>query len=300
MSKPRAVFPGRFLFITRRCTQRQFLLRPDDETNNAFTYVLAEAAQRFQMVVVLSQMMSNHHHTIVYDPEGLEVEFREHLHKLIAKSQNALRGRWENLWSSQQPCVVEMISEDDLLEELVYVATNPVKDGLVERTHHWPGPKFVSALLSGKSLHAKRPMHFFREVGSMPAAIELHLKLPDHMADKDAFIAKLQRRIAAVEDEYARERQRTGRRVLGRRLVLRQSWRDTPTSHEPRRKLRPLVAARDKWLRVMTLQRNKLWEAEYRQALLLWRAGFDVEFPYGTYWLQRFARVNVKARPNPE
>jgi putative transposase len=40
------VFPGQFLFITRRCTQRQFLLRPDAETNNAFTYALAEAPQR--------------------------------------------------------------------------------------------------------------------------------------------------------------------------------------------------------------------------------------------------------------
>jgi len=32
--------------ITRRCTQRQFLMRPDDETNNAFIYCLAEAASR--------------------------------------------------------------------------------------------------------------------------------------------------------------------------------------------------------------------------------------------------------------
>ena len=47
------MFPERFLFITRRCTQREFLLRPDDETNNAFTYLLAEAAQRFGIDVVL-------------------------------------------------------------------------------------------------------------------------------------------------------------------------------------------------------------------------------------------------------
>src|SRR5690606_14564919 len=35
MTAPRPVYPGRLLFITRRCTQRQFLLRPDTETNNA-------------------------------------------------------------------------------------------------------------------------------------------------------------------------------------------------------------------------------------------------------------------------
>jgi len=46
MSRPRQVLPGQFYLVTRRCTQRQFLLRPDAATNNAFTYCLIEAAQR--------------------------------------------------------------------------------------------------------------------------------------------------------------------------------------------------------------------------------------------------------------
>jgi REP element-mobilizing transposase RayT len=275
------------------------LLRPDDETNNAFTYVLAQAAQQFEMEVVLSQMMSNHHHTAVYDRHGREVEFREHFHKLIAKSQNALRGRWENLWSSEESCVVEVMSADDLLDKLVYIATNPVKDGLVEKVHHWPGPKFLASLLAGKALRATRPKHFFREDGPMPEALELELNLPDDFDGKEALFTELRRRIADVEDECARERQRTGRRVVGRRSVLRQSWRDSPTSHEPRRNLRPRVAARSTWLRVATLQRNQAWEAEYRRARLLWKAGVSVEFPYGTYWLQRFAHVPVKSPPAP-
>jgi REP element-mobilizing transposase RayT len=285
------------LFITRRCTQRQFLLRPDDETNNAFTYVLAEAAQRFEMDVLLSQMMSNHHHTAVYDGHGREVEFREHFHKMMAKSQNALRGRWENLWSSEEPCVVEVMSAEDLLDKLVYIATNPVKDGLVEKVHHWPGPTFVQALLSGKRVRATRPKHFFREDGPMPPEVELVLGLPNDFEGKDPFMAELRRRIAEVEEECARERQQSGRRVVGRRSVLRQSWRDSPTSHEPRRNLRPRVAARSTWLRVATLQRNKAWEVEYRRARLLWKAGVSVEFPYGTYWLQRFAQVTVQPPP---
>jgi putative transposase len=93
MTAPRPVFPGCFLFVTRRCTQRQFLLRPDGETNNAYTYVLAEAAKRFDIDVILSQMMSNHHHDGLYDRYGNHVEFREHFHTMLAKCQNALRGR---------------------------------------------------------------------------------------------------------------------------------------------------------------------------------------------------------------
>src|SRR5690606_40978359 len=44
MTAPRPVFPGQILLIHRRCTQRQYLLRPDEETNNAFTYLLADAS----------------------------------------------------------------------------------------------------------------------------------------------------------------------------------------------------------------------------------------------------------------
>jgi hypothetical protein len=297
MSAPRPVVAGRFLFITRRCTQRQFLLRPDEPTNNAFTYVLAEAVKRFDMDAILSQMMSNHHHTVLYDRHGNDVAFREHFHKMMAKSQNALRGRWENFWSSEESCVVELVTIDDLLDKLVYTACNPVLDGLVEKVHHWPGPPFVRALLSGTRLRARRPKHFFREEGSMPEEMELELGLPEDFEGRDAFLAELTRRIALVEESCATERTRSGRRIVGRRTILRQSWRDCPTSHEPRRNLRPRVAAKSKWVRIATLQRNKRWEAQYKQARLLWLAGFDVEFPHGTYWLKRFA--NVRTSPPP-
>lgn len=297
MTKPRPVFPGQFLIVQRRCTQRQFLLRPDDETNNAFTYLLAEASQRFGINVVLSQMMSNHHHTVAYDPHGHHVEFREHFHKLMAKSQNALRGRWENMWSTEEPCIIDAIASEDLLNQLVYVATNPVNDGLVDKVHHWPGPKFVHALLSGRPLRATRPRHFFRDDGPMPEELELHLGLPDDFPEKQAFLAELERRIADVETQHAHERMQSGRRVMGRRSILRQSWRDTPTSREPRRNLRPRVAARDKLERIDALRRNKEWQAAYRSARLRWLAGFDVEFPFGTYWLRRFAKVAVKPPP---
>jgi REP element-mobilizing transposase RayT len=92
---PRQVLPNQFYMINRRCTQRQFLLRPDPETNNVFKYCLTEAAQRCQIEVLLSCAMSNHHHTVIYDRWGRYPEFIEHFHKMVARCQNALRGRWE-------------------------------------------------------------------------------------------------------------------------------------------------------------------------------------------------------------
>jgi hypothetical protein len=125
--------------ITRRCTQRQFLMRPDPTTNNAFIYCLAEAAHRCGIQVLFTAAQSNHHHTGIYDPLGNCPAFIEHFHKLFAKCQNALRGRWENFWSSEQTSVVRLVSPEDVLDKMVYAFTNPVKDGLVERVDHWPG-----------------------------------------------------------------------------------------------------------------------------------------------------------------
>lgn len=300
MSAPRPVVPDTFLFVTRRCTQRQFLLRPDDETNNAFVYCLAEAAQRFDIDVILAQMMSNHYHALLYDAHGHNVEFREHFHKMLARSQNALRGRWENLWATEETCVIEVMSLDDLMDKLVYVATNPILDGLVEKVHHWPGPNFVKALLTSAPMKATRPTHFFRQHGPMPLEVELVLALPAKLQNKAAFLAELGRRIEALTDEHIRERMKTGRGVVGRRRVLRASWRDCALSPEPRRELRPRVGARNKWVRIATLQRNKEWQLAYRSARLQWLSGMtDVMFPYGTYWLRKFAGVSVGPPPDP-
>jgi REP element-mobilizing transposase RayT len=290
---PREVLPGRFYLITRRCTQRQFLLRPDRETNEAFTYCLIDAAQRYQVEVLLTCAMSNHHHTVIYDRWGRYPEFVEHFHKLLARSQNALRGRWENFWSSEQVCMVHLVDREAVMDKLVYTATNPVLDHLVDRVHHWPGVNGLVALLAGRSLRARRPLHFFRPKGPMPKELEMRLTIPPELGPEAEVLAELRDRVRAVEVEHDAERQRTGRRVVGRRGVLAQSWRGQPTSWEPRRGLRPQVAARSKWARVEALQRNQAFLEDYVQARERWRDGTLVVFPRGTYWLRRFAYVPV-------
>jgi REP element-mobilizing transposase RayT len=143
--------------LTRRTSQRQFLLRPDDEVNEAFLYILADAVRRYGIGLLGTCVESNHHHTVFHDPLGKAVEFYEHLHKLVAKSVNALRGRWEHFWSADPPSLVALVDARDVLDKLVYCLTNPVKDFLVERVHHWPGVNTLARLLAGKPLVCPRP-----------------------------------------------------------------------------------------------------------------------------------------------
>jgi putative transposase len=279
--------------ITRRCTQRQLLLRPDRETNNAFTYCLIEAALRSGIDVLLPCAMSNHHHTVIYDREGRYPEFVEHFHKMLARSQNALRGRWENFWASEQVCVVRLVDRAAVMDKLVYTATNPVKDHLVDRVHHWPGVNGLAALLAGRSLRAHRPLHFFRPDGPMPDEVELQLTIPPELGPEAEVLAELRALVQAAEVELEAERRRTGRRVLGRRAVLQQSWRGYPSGLEPRRNLRPRVASRSKWSRLEAILRNYAFIKDYARARDAWREDKLVVFPQGTYWLRRFANVAV-------
>ncbi|MCE9579144.1 MAG: hypothetical protein K8W52_38835 [Deltaproteobacteria bacterium] len=284
--------------LTRRCTQRQFLLRPDAATNATFLYCLAEAAERYDIDVILPTVMSNHHHTIVFDRHGRIIEFVEHLHKFTAKAMNALRGRWENFWSSEPVCLVRLARPSDVIDKLVYVATNPVKDHLVDRAHHWPGVNGLSALLNQRPLLLQRPRHFFRAAGPMPSEVALELVIPPELGDADEVRQTLRDRVASFEAHAALERARSGTAVLGRRAVIRQSWRSHPSTTEPRRGLRPRIAARNVWARFEAALRDRDFISAYREARARWISGRVTVFPLGTYWLRRFANVPIAA-PTP-
>lgn len=285
--------------VTRRCTQRQFLLRPDRETTNAFVYCLALAANRSQVDVVAFLAHSNHHHTIVVDKHGRMPEFLEHFHKLFAKHQNALRGRWENFWASEPTSVVELGDRDDIVAKMVYAITNPVKDQIVERADDWPGASSLPANLTGAPLTAKRPEHFFRKDSELPDSVELLCARPPGFEDllPGAWQAHLRERVREVEKTAAQERVRKRLRVLGRTNVLTQRPTDSPHSHEPRRKVSPRIAAANKWARIEAQQRNKAFLAAYRVARDMWLSGVEAVFPAGTYWLKHFAGVPVSPAP---
>ena len=138
-------------------------------------------------------------------PTGTYPAFIEHFHKLFAKCQNALRARWENFWSSEQTSVVRLVDPNDVLDKMTYALTNPVKDRLVERAHHWPGVSSLDALLHRRTLTASRPKHFFSEDGSMPDVVSLSFDRPkgfQNLSPKE-FAALILERVGAVEEMVA-------------------------------------------------------------------------------------------------
>ena len=292
MSLPRAIIPGRRYFITRRCSERRFLMRPDRETNNAFVYCMALACRKTLVSVVCVGTTSNHYHAVVVDNRGQLPEFLGHFHKLFAKHQNCLRGRWEAFWASESSSIVELPNSEDILAKMVYTIANPCSSHLVEHVHHWPGVESLTCIEEDLPLVASKPSRFFDpNNGDLPDVVQLGFRrAPGFERLSHAEYAKLVRE--QVDHAVAKakaERLEKGIKLVGRKGVLRQRWNDSPNTREPRRGLSPRVACNNKWARIEALQRNKAFLDQYRAARADHLAGKEAIFPPGTWWLCRYA-----------
>ena len=277
--------------MTRRTTQRQFLLRPSRVTNQNVRYCLALAAERTGVILHAICVMSNHWHGVVTDPEARLPEFTEHFHKLLAKAQNASLERWENLWSSDKTSLVLLTSEQDVLEKMAYTLANPTAAGLVRSPDQWPG---VISGSFGREVPAEMPAAFFDEDGDLPEDVELQFARPQIFASlSDAELyARLRNEVAARVREAREELARSGRSFLGRESVLRQRFDASPKSEAPRRNPSPRIAAKSSVDRVAAIRRMWAFLRAYRAAWNEWRNGNrETVFPAGTYALRLYACV---------
>ncbi len=299
MSLPRMVLPGTTYLVTRRCSERRFLLQPCERTNAIFLYCLAIAAERTEVLVHAFCVLSNHYHLVVTDPNARLPECMQLLNTLVARTINASLGRWENLFEGGGATysAVRLESPETMLDKLVYTLANPVSSGLVRHAHTWPGLWSRPRDLMAEPIAAVRPRELFRtegDGGAMPRVAHLPLtRLPgfDHLSDA-AFRQLVEGELKAREDEIAERASAEGRPFLGVKAVRAQHWRDSPATLEPRRKRDPHIAERDPARRILALARLVDFRVHYRGAWRRFASGVrDTVFPAGTYALR--VRLNV-------
>jgi len=150
MSNPRRWLPGQTHAISRRVAGRRFLLKPTSFVNEVLLYALARAKQLNPKVSVHGFVAeSNHTHANVTDTrKNTDVasqlsSFFASLNRLTAAALNTHYGRGENLWAVGPFSNVEVHGRRSIEQQLLYLWTNPVKDGLVERPEDWPGICFM-------------------------------------------------------------------------------------------------------------------------------------------------------------
>jgi REP element-mobilizing transposase RayT len=273
--------------ITRRCSQRQFLLAPSQYVSQVFLYCLAVAANRTGVLVHAFTVMSNHYHLVVTDPDGVLPKFCEWLNEFVAKALNARYGRWENFWAPEPGSYVRLVNAEDVLAKTVYTLANPVAAGLVSRGRAWPGLRMFSP---GRRMIA-RPDGFFRASGPTPDVATLTVVPPPIGLSSDAAYQRICEAVESHEAGLRAQFQQQGRRFLGVAAVRNQDITTMPTTAEPRRELSPTIACRNKWHRVEILSRCKDFLRRYRNALKAWSTAIgSAVFPPGTYQMvQRYA-----------
>jgi putative transposase len=294
MTAPRQVLPGTTYLVTRRCSQRQLLLRPSQVTNQTVGYLLALAANRFQVEVHAYCVMSNHLHLVVSDPEARLPAFTQFFDSLVARSMNAWLARWENFWAPTSYSAVALHGPADVVDKSAYVLANPVAAGLVRRGRSWPGLWSAPERLGVGHLEFQRPSRFFRASGasSLPERACLALVVPPGFDSPAQFRRALEDALAAREAAAAADLASQGRGFLGVPGILAQRPFDRPHHREPRRGLNPRLACRDKWRRIQALSQLMQFLSDYRSAFRSWRSGSTrVLFPPGTYLMRVLHRA---------
>jgi hypothetical protein len=137
-----------------------------------------------------------------------------------------------------------VVTDEDAaqIERLAYVLSQSVKENLVERVCQWPGVHCAGALIQGTPLVGhwfNRTLEFAsrlrgKDVGPIRyATVETVTFSPipcwAHLSP-EVYRARIVEMVESIEAEAARERERTGARVLGAKAILASDPLHRPSS----------------------------------------------------------------------
>ena len=298
--RARPIIPGTRYKVTRRCLSRQFLLVPSPAVNEIVGYWLAVCLERHGLELHSACFMSNHYHLDVTDTHGNLPAFKNHFNAVLARALNTLRERFDKFWSEDRPCDVRILTEEDMLPSMAYTLANPVEAGLVKWAWRWPG--FTTAGMHfGETTICRRPSVFFDGANDeLPDAVTLVVTRPQVLSElsDEQLHAELERETRTREVAKHDQLRQAGKRFLGEARVGRQRWTDTPQTREARFTRTPTRRSANKWARIATAQLDRAWQAAYAAAREMFLVGGrEVLFPFGSYWVCRFA--GAQAAPSP-
>jgi len=267
-------------FVTVRCFQRRFLLRPSDETNEVLGGVLSRAVRLHGIELFAFSVMSNHVHLVVRAPRGNLPRFMQYLLTNISKKIGKLVG-WSGSFWQRRYSAEPILDDAALLGRVRYVLSHGVKEGLVRRCRDWPGLSCLPLMLdggtrsfrwfnwarrtSGNSRRVRRAL--LDERWAEPEHLRL-TPLPNTAFQEPTGLRRfLKRAIKAIEKQAWRQY----RNFLGRSGVLRQRPHAKPAPAGLRQRPPCHTSIRD--LFEAFVERYRGFADAYRRASIRWRNG---------------------------
>ena len=286
--------------FTRRVLRRENRLRASRKVNEIVGYLLAVLSSERGIELNAICYLGDHEHGVANDPDATLSELLRDLHALIANHINAVFDEDGALWDSRQTHVALLAEPEDILRKMAYVATNPVKHGLVKFARSYPGLRMIWPC---KPKTFKLPTGYLdaglkRPDGSprWPETATLEMHRPrgfEHLSERELAV-RLAEIVKSTEEEFRAEVIESGRQFVGRRALSKVPREYRAKTKEPRRGIVPRIVCGRKEIRKSVLEELADWLSRYRVALKEWVAGnHDVEFPHGTYKMRVLYRARI-------
>ena len=272
-------------FVTSRCIQSRFLLRPSHHSNQLIIGVIAKAVKRFDIKLHGLCFMSNHYHLLLSSKNAqVLAQFMQFINGNIAREIGRLHGWREKFWSRRYVASI-VLDEHATEERMQYILANSVKEGLVRHPRYWPGVHSYRHLVEGTPLHGiwinRTALHLNPHLKEHEVTEHLSLKLErlPHLAELTE--QKHRQLMKALTSEMLESLDVRDKTFIGQKKVLSQNPTDAPrkTSKSPA----PLCHTSSVELRRKFKQQFNDFVDAYKQAYEELAKGlFRLEFPEGS------------------
>ncbi len=278
-------------FVTLRCIQSRFLLRPSGEVNELVVGVLHRASQQSEVKLHAVGVLSGHLHLLVTSRTATDLSsYMRFVGSNIAREVGRLHDWSECFWGDRYASAL-CLDDKAVVDRLAYTLLQGVKEGLVSAARYWPGVHSYRALCEGQKLHGKwvdrtalGEATRSRKAGEPIPSVRDYTTTCTLTLDPIPCWAELapgdyRSMVKALYDDAVREHRPDGP-FLGPKAILRMSPHHRPdqTDESPA----PPCHASSESTRVRFLEAYRAFVAAYREALAALRAGLDAfRFPEG-------------------
>ena len=301
MTAPKQHLPGQVVHLTKRTTQRQFLLvnSRKGEMKNAAGYLYFLACKRHRQEPHAVMVMSNHTHLCQTDASGKRSRFLQEFHSFFAKVVNKFRKRRENLWAPGNGGNTWLLDTGKIADTMLYIWLNPVKAGLVERVDHWDHFQILPKHW-GKTMRFKRPDYFregdpdkpeFIEYTPMPPKAFSHLPLEKVITHFETLIREGEKRLLV-------ERRKKKKTIKGMERCYTFNPESRPRKNAPMSTLNPKFSSNEPTFIEAAITGLKSFLRIYKRRMEDLKKGNRMAFPAGT--LQIVERLNLDCLPIPK
>jgi hypothetical protein len=297
---PRWYKAGSVYALTQRTVDRAFLFKPSPAIQNIIGASAARAQQKHPIKLHWLETNINHEQ-IGLSPKDESQEsmtnvakFKQTYHRLLAEEINRLLDREGAIFSTPSRDV-ECLDNESVAQQMGYAMTNPVKDGLVDKTSHWKGFSSYGAVARGEDpvytyfdrtawhnaggVRSKKPLQAFMKTIRLeytPSPGTEHLSENQRQA-------MIRRECRALEQQFREERRQNEKTVMSETKMEKLDPRDRPRS-KPKRTRKPLCHAATKEAAQAYVESFRAFLDAYRVASCSYRSGCgDVDFPSGSF-----------------